>query len=69
MQITEIYEYKGILVSLECTQQGAEENYTARCLFYFDDYKEEQKLLGVSGMDTWKKLVNEYIDEVILNEN
>ena len=69
MKTTDIYEYKGILVSLECTQEGAEENFMARCSFYFDDYKEEQKLLGVSGMDSWKKLVNEYIDEVILNEN
>ena len=69
MQITDIYEYKGILVSLECTQQGAEENFSARCSLYFDDYKEEQKLFGVTDMDSWKKLVNEYIDEVILNEN
>ena len=69
MKTTDIYEYKGILVSLECTQQGAEENFTARCSFYFDDYKEEEKLSGVTNMDSWKKLVNEYIDEVILNEN
>ena len=69
MKTTDIYEYKGILVSLECTQQGAEENFTARCSFYFDDYKEEQKLFGETDMDSWKKLVNEYIDEVILNEN
>ena len=69
MVITDIYEYKGILVSLECTQEGAEENFSARCSFYFDDYKEEQKLFGVTDMDSWKKLVNEYIDEVILNEN
>ena len=69
MKTTDIYEYKGILVSLECTQQGAEENYTARCSFYFDDYKEEQKLFGETDMDSWKKLVNEYIDGVILNEN
>ena len=68
MKTTDIYEYKGILVSLECTQQGAEENFTARCSLYFDDYKEEQKLLGVTDIDSWKKLVNEYI-EVILNEN
>ena len=68
MKTTDIYEYKGILVSLECTQEGAEENFTARCSFYFDDYKEEQKLLGVTNIDSWKKLVNEYI-EVILNEN
>ena len=65
MQITDIYEYKGILVSLECTQQGAEENFTARCSFYFDDYKEEQSMLGVTDIDSWKQLVNEYIDEVI----
>ena len=69
MKTTDIYEYKGILVSLECTQQGAEENFTARCSFYFDDCKEEQKLFGETDMDSWKKLVNEYIDEVILNEN
>ena len=69
MTIIDIYEYKGILVSLECTQQGAEDNFTARCTFYFDDYKEEQKLIGVTDMDSLKKLVNEYIDEVILNEN
>ena len=69
MKTTDIYEYKGILVSLECTQQGAEENFTARCSLYFDDYKEEEKLSGVTNMDSWKKLVNEYIDEVILNEN
>ena len=65
MITTDIYEYKGILVSLECTQQGAEENFTARCSFYFDDYKEEQKLLGETNIDSWKQLVNEYIDEVI----
>ena len=65
MKTTDIYEYKGILVSLECTQQGAEENYTARCSFYFDDYKEEQSMLGVTDIDSWKQLVNEYIDEVI----
>ena len=69
MKTTEIYDYKGILVSLECTQQGAEENFTARVSLYFDDYKDEQKLLGVTNLDSWKKLVNEYIDEVILNEN
>ena len=69
MKTTEIYEYKGILVSLECTQQGAEENFSARCSLYFDDYKEEQKLFGETDMDSWKKLVNEYIDEVIINEN
>ena len=65
MKTTEIYEYKGILVSLECTQQGSEENYTARCSFYFDDYKEEQKLIGVTNIDSWKALIKEYIDEVI----
>ena len=65
MKTTDIYEYKGILVSLECTQEGAEENYTARCSLYFDDYKDEQKLLGVTDIDSWKQLVNEYIDEVI----
>ena len=65
MITTDIYEYKGILVSLECTQQGAEENFSASCSFYFDDYKEEQKLFGKTNMDSWKKLVNEYIDEVI----
>ena len=65
MKTTDIYEYKGILVSLECTQQGAEENFTARCSFYFDDYKEEQSLLGKTDIDSWKQLVNEYIDEVI----
>ena len=69
MKTTDIYEYKGILVSLECTQQGAEENFTARCSFYFDNYKEEQDLIGVTDIDTWKQLVNEYIDEVIINEN
>ena len=69
MKTTDINEYKGILVSLECTQQGAEENFTARCSLYFDDYKEEEKLSGVTNMDSWKKLVNENIDEVILNEN
>ena len=52
-------------MSLECTQEGAEENYTARCSLYFDDYKDEQKLLGVTDIDSWKQLVNEYIDEVI----
>ena len=65
MKTTEIYEYKGILVSLECTQQGGEENFTARCSFYFDDYKEEQSLLGVTSIDSWKQLVNQYIDEVV----
>ena len=65
MKTTDIYEYKGILVSLECTQEGAEENYTARCSLYFDDYKEEQSLLGETNIDSWKQLVNEYIDEVI----
>ena len=65
MKTTDIYEYKGILVSLECTQQGAEENFTARCSFYFDNYKEEQSLLGVSTLDSWKQLVNQYIDEVV----
>ena len=65
MVITDIYEYKGILVSLECTQHGAEENYTARCSLYFDDYKEEQKLLGGTNIDSWKQLINEYIDEVL----
>ena len=69
MKIIDIYEHKGILVSLECTQEGAEENFTARVSLYFDDYKEEQNLLGVTNMDSWKQLVNEYIDEVILNEN
>ena len=69
MKTTDIYEYKGILISLECTQQGAEENFTARCAFYFDDYKDEQELLGKTNIDSWKKLVNEYIDEVVLNEN
>ena len=69
MKTTDIYEYKGILVSLECTQQGAEENFSARCSLYFDDYKEEQKLLGVTNLDSWKSLVKQYIDEVILNEN
>ena len=69
LKTTDIYEYKGILVSLECTQQGAEENYTARCSLYFDDYKDDQKLMGVTDIDSWKQLVNEYIDEVILNEN
>ena len=65
MKTTEIYEYKGILVSLECTQQGAEENFTARCSFYFDDYKDEQSLIGVTTIDSWKQLVNQYIDEVV----
>ena len=65
MKTTDIYEYKGILVSLECTQEGAEENFTARVSLYFDDCKEEQKLLGVTDIDSWKQLVNEYIDEVI----
>ena len=65
MKTTDIYEYKGILVSLECTQQGAEENFTARCSFYFDDYKEEQSMLGVTNIDSWKQLINEYIDEVL----
>ena len=65
MKTTDIYEYKGILVSLEYTQQGAEENFTARCSFYFDDYKEEQSMLGVSNIDSWKQLINEYIDEVL----
>ena len=65
MVTTDIYEYKGILVSLECTQEGAEENFTARCSFYFDDYKEEQSLIGVTNIDSWKHLVNQYIDEVI----
>ena len=65
MKVTDIFEYKGILVSLECTQQGAEENFTARCSFYFDDYKEEQKLIGVTNIDSWKALIKEYIDEVI----
>ena len=65
MKVTDIFEYKGILVSLECTQQGAEENFTARCSFYFDDYKEEQKLIGVTNIDSWKGLIKEYIDEVI----
>ena len=65
MVTTDIYEYKGILVSLECTQKGAEENFTARCSFYFDDYKEEQLMLGVTNIDSWKQLINEYIDEVI----
>ena len=65
MKTTDIYEYKGILVSLECTQQGAEENFTARCSFYFDDYKDEQSLLGETNIESWKQLVNEYIDEVI----
>ena len=69
MQITDIYEYKGILVSLECTQQVAEENFTARCSFYFDDEKVENSLLGVTNIDSWKLLVNQYIDEVVLNEN
>ena len=65
MVTTDIYEYKGILVSLECTQKGAEENFTARCSFYFDDYKEEQSMLGVTDIDSWKQLINEYIDEVL----
>lgn len=65
MKTTDIYEYKGILVSLECTQQGAEENFTARCSFYFDDYKEEQSMLGVTNIDSWKQLINEYIDGVL----
>ena len=65
MKTTDIYEYKGILVSLECTQHGAEENFTARCSFYFDDYKEEQSLLGETNIESWKQLVNEYIDGVI----
>ena len=65
MKTVDIYEYKGILVSLECTQEGAEENFTARCSFYFDNYKEEQSLLGVSNIDSWKQLVNQYIDEVV----
>ena len=65
MVTTDIYEYKGILVSLECTQKGAEENFTARCSFYFDDYKEEQSMLGVTNIDSWKQLINEYIDEVL----
>ena len=65
MVTTDIYEYKGILVSLECTQQGAEENFTARCSFYFDDYKEEQSMLGVTDIDSWKQLINDYIDEVL----
>ena len=65
MKTTEIYEYKGILVSLECTQQGAEENFTARCSFYYDDCKDEQSLLGVTTIDSWKQLVNQYIDEVV----
>ena len=69
MKTSDIFDYIGILVSLECTQEGAEENFTARCSFYFDDYKEEQKLFGKTDMDSWKKLVNEFIDEVILNEN
>ena len=69
MITTDIFEYKGILVSLECTQQGAEENFSARCSLYFDDYKEEEKLMGVTNCDSWKKLVKEYIDEVVLNEN
>ena len=69
MKTTDVYEYKGILVSLECTQEGAEENFTARCSLYFDDYKEEEKLSGVTNIVSWKKLVNEYIYEVILNEN
>ena len=69
MKTTDIFEYKGILVSLECTQQGAEENYTARCSFNFDDEKLENSLLGVTNLDTWKTLVKQYIDEVILNEN
>ena len=69
MKTTEIYEYKGILVSLECTQHGAEENYTARCSFYFDDEKVENSLLGVTNIDSWKLLVNQYIDGVVLNEN
>ena len=65
MKTTEIYEYKGILVSLECTKRGAEENFTARCSFYFDDYKEEQSLIGETNIESWKQLVNEYIDGVI----
>ena len=65
MITTDIYEYKGILVALECTHQGAEENYTARCSFYFDDYKDEQSLLGETNIDSWKQLVNQYIDEVL----
>ena len=69
MLTTDIYEYKGILVSLECTQQGAEENFTARASFYFDDCKTVERLLGVTDIASWKALVNEYIDEVILNEN
>ena len=69
MVITDNYEYKGILVSLECTQQGAEENFTARASFYFDDCKTEESLLGVTNLDSWKSLVKQYIDEVVLNEN
>ena len=69
MKTSDIFEYKGILVSLECTQQGAEENYTARCSFYFDDEKVENSLLGVTNLDSWKSLVKQYIDEVVLNEN
>ena len=65
MITTDIYEYKGILVSLECTQQGAEDIFTARCSFFFDDFKEEQSLLGETIIESWKQLVYEYIDEVI----
>ena len=65
MQITDIYEYKGILVSLECTQQGGVENYTARCSFYFEDEKTEHSLIGETDLDSWKALVKEYIDEVL----
>ena len=65
MTSTDIFEYKGILVSLECTQHGAEENYVARCSFYFNDEKTEHSLLGETNIDSWKELVKEYIDEVI----
>ena len=65
MKTTDIFEYKGILVSLECSQQGAEENFVAKCSFYFEDEKTEHSLIGETDLDSWKALVKEYIDEVL----